>query len=192
MNKSFMFFFQSIVFLDSEGTPTQELAAIEVDLNSKAIVDVFHDFAYTAEEDDFARSHIHGLNFDYIKKHESLLCCEIALIHEFKKWMMDKPNTTIYCNGAAKERRILNNKIVDFKLLPWVERTFCMSHRIANRFKELSIPVLGQHCNPLAHACFVSSMSHRNPLIAEAKARHGYHCALYDVIELYFELILPH
>ena len=53
--------------MDTEGSPIQELAAIEVNRRTYAIMDVFHGFALTDEPDAFARDHIHGLNKDYIK-----------------------------------------------------------------------------------------------------------------------------
>ena len=178
------------MFLDTEGTTIQELAAVEINLETKMIMDVFHVYAYTAEEDNFARKHIHGLNLEYIKNHESIHCCESALILEFKRWLQQKENIMIFCNDAEKERKVLGLEMYDFKLLPWAERTHCVSHQIAIRFKKLSIPVLGQSCSNLAHSCFVSAPACRNVLIEEAKHCHGYHCALYDVLEMYYELVM--
>ena len=47
-----------------EGSPIQELAALEVNRNTNAIMDVFLGHAYTDEPDNFSRRHIHGLNKD--------------------------------------------------------------------------------------------------------------------------------
>ena len=44
----------------------QELAAIEMDVESKRMTDVFHAFANYEEEDDyFSRLHVHGLSTSY-------------------------------------------------------------------------------------------------------------------------------
>ena len=109
----------------------------------------------------------------------------------FKIWIATKPNAIIFCNGAEKERQALNLAIKEFKLLPWAERRYCASHQIAIRYKELTIPVCGQRCVKSAHSSFQTALSSPNASSSIAKARHGYHCALYDVMELYFECIMP-
>ena len=45
-----------------EGSPIQELAALEIDRNTNEIVDVFHAYAYTEDEDKLTRKYIHGLD----------------------------------------------------------------------------------------------------------------------------------
>ena len=50
-----------------EGSPAQEVAALEINRWTNEIVDVFHAFAFTEEDDSFARKHIHGLNKSYLK-----------------------------------------------------------------------------------------------------------------------------
>lgn len=171
-----------------EGTPTQELAAIEVNRSTNEIVDVFHGLAFTEVDDSFAQKHIHGLNKAYLKKHG--FPSESSLVAVFKIWMHYKPNAPIYCNGPEKERQTLGLPIGDFKLLPWAERRHCASHQIAIRYKELSIPVLGRNCSSAAHSDFQNAPSSPNAFSSIAKARHGHHCALYDVVELYFESIM--
>ena len=175
--------------MDTEGTPIQEVAAIEVNCSTHAIVDAFHGYAYTDEADTFARKHIHGLNKTYLK--DFGFPSETDLLHMFKIWIATKPNAIIFCNGAEKERQALNLAIKEFKLLPWAERRYCASHQIAIRYKELTIPVCGQRCVKSAHSSFQTALSSSNASSSIAKARHGYHCALYDVMELYFECIMP-
>ena len=59
------------MFIDSEGIPIQDLAAIEIDVESKRIDDVFHAFANCEEKDDsFSRLHVHGLCTSYLKRHD--------------------------------------------------------------------------------------------------------------------------
>ena len=174
--------------LDTEGTPTQELAAIEVNRVTHAIVDVFHGYAYTEPEDKFAQQHIHGLNTAYLK--EFGFSSEASLMKTFKMWIANKPHSIIFSNGADRERHELALDIREFKLLPWAQRKDCASHQLAIRYKELSIPILGQRCVQRAHSCFQSPLSALNASAAIAKSRHGYHCALYDVMELYFESIM--
>lgn len=176
------------MFLDIEGSPAQELAAIEVNCDTYEIMDVYHGFAFTEEEDSFARQHIHGLNRSYLK--EKGLPNEACLISMFKAWLNRKPCVNIYCNDNQKESKVLNLKTHNYQLLPWAERCDTPSHRIAIRFKELCIPILGQKCVASAHCDFISACYSRNTKASAAKTRHGYHCALYDVLELYYEILM--
>jgi hypothetical protein len=192
LNKESILFFQSFLLLDAEGTPLQELAAIEVDRKSNAIIDVFHDFADTASDDDdddnYARRHVHGLNREHLKK--AGFPSEGCLISEFKLWLAPKGNIQIFANGVDRERKLLGLKILELKLSPWSERRHDTSHIMARRYKELSIPILKESCSQHAHSSFVSAIISSNYETNIAKARHGYHCALYDVLELYFESLM--
>lgn len=185
-----IFIFQSFIFLDTEGTPIQELAALEVDTNY-VIRDVFHAFANTDEDDSFARDHIHGLNKTMLE--EKGYPNEALLIEAFNSWLHRKgiPEVNIFANNCNKERKVLKLKnVYNFELLPWAERRYVCSHEIALRFKELCIPVNGHKCGASAHNSFRSARSSSpNPLSTIAKARHGHHCALYDALELYYESI---
>ena len=171
-----------------EGTPIQELAAIEINRSTHAFVDVFHGFAYTEESDSFARRHVHGLNVDYLKEHG--FPDEKSLLDVFKLWIAQKPYVAIYANDSRKESEALNMRIFDFKLAPWNDRKTYASHQLAIRYKELCIPILTHHCTPRAHSCFVRPPPSSNLSSLAVKSRHGHHCALYDVLELYFEGIM--
>ena len=171
-----------------EGTPVQEVAAIEVNRITNAIVDVFLGYAYTDEDDKFARSHIHGLNKAYLKNYgfpsvESLLTM-------FKTWLSRKHYFALFANDSRKESQALGLKFNDFKLVPWAERSHRASHQLALRYKELSIPILHTFCPPFAHSSFASAPSSPNAFSSIAKHRHGHHCALYDCLELYYESLL--
>ena len=174
--------------MDTEGTPVQELAAIKVNRNTHEIANVFLGYAYTDEDDEFARQHVHGLNRSYTKEYG--YPSHIGLIQGFKDWLAYIPNALIFCNGAEREKRTLDLDIREFKLLPWAERKDCASHKVALAYKELTIPIRGRRCDQKAHSCFRSAPSSPNASASIAKARHGYHCALYDVMELYFESII--
>lgn len=175
-----------------EGEPVQELAAIEVDIKTHAIKDCFHWFAFTDENDCFSRRHIHGLNKQFLK--EFGFPSENVLLKSFHKWLDSKPNFFIFCNNSSKEKQLLDkkyaSKVRDLHLLPWAQRKDCASHQIALRFKELSIPIDGYCCYDFVHSCFQCAPLSSNPDTAIAKARHGYHCALYDVVELYYESLM--
>ena len=171
-----------------EGSPVQELAAIEVKEDTLEIVDVFHGYAYTQEHDDFARQHIHGLNTDFLRVFG--YSSESILLNVFRLWLASKPNRILYCNDASKERNLLQLPIFNFNLLPWAERMYSPSHKIANCYKKYMIPVLSKYCSQTAHSSFVCAPYCPNPLARMAKCEHGFHCALYDVMELYFERLL--
>ena len=171
-----------------EGTPIQEVAALEVNRNTNAIVDVFLGYAYTDFPDDFARKHVHGLDKDYLKQFG--YPSEDALLAVLKLWLHNKPYVGIFANDSRKESQALGVTIFDFKLAPWADRRKHASHQLALRYKELSIPVLERFCPLSAHSCFVTAPRSPNASSSIAKARHGYHCALYDCVELYFESLM--
>lgn len=174
--------------MDTEGIPTQELAALLINRMTHTIEDVFHAYAYTEEDDYFSRKHIHGLNKDFLKAKG--FPNEDSLLSTFKTWLHEKDNPRIYANGGQKESKALDMEVNDFCLLPWAERRHAASHKVALRFKELAIPILNRHCHSYAHNQYACAPSSPNPLSFIAKARHGYHCALYDVLELYYECIM--
>lgn len=168
-----------------EGTPVQEIAAIEVDICTRDIVDIFHAYSVTEEADTFAREHIHGLNKIWFGN--NTFPSEYSLLTTFKIWNACKANKTLYANGASKEAKALDLNVKEFSLLPWIERKDRLSHKSAIACKNFATPILGRFCSPLAHSSFISAVTSKNALITAAKHQHGYHCALYDVLELYFE-----
>lgn len=171
----------------------QELAAIEIDKKTNDIVDVFHAYAYTEEDDKFSRNHIHGLDKNFLRQ-EGFASSSI-LLSGFELWLDAKSHKTyILCNDASKEKQQLSAcysaVTTDFNLMPWALRKDCASHQVAIRFKELSIPILGTRCHSLAHASFICAPATSNSDAALAKTKHGYHCALYDAYELYLECLM--
>ena len=57
-----------MLFVDIEGTPMQELAAIVCN-DAHNIIDVFHAFVfYPFEVDLWSRLHVHGLNPEYLRR----------------------------------------------------------------------------------------------------------------------------
>ena len=178
------FLFQSIIFLDMEGTPIQEISALEVDIKTKAIVDVFHYYGDYNKRDKFARQHVHGLNKFFLKCHSS--GNEAKLIESFLLWLKPKNVRTIYANNPVKEAAVLKLPIVNFPLPIWVERQHKRYHRVAIFMKNTNYPICQiVSCSKSAHSSFINSVQHRNPEITLAKEKHGYHCSLYDVMELY-------
>ena len=151
-------------------------------------MDVFHAYARTEEQDTFARQHIHGLNKDYLNTYG--YDSEAELIEAFKSWLSSKPYITLFANGASREAKMLGLPVCEFNLAPWAERDYVASHKIALCYKDHSLPVCDRRCKPHAHSSFVSAIQSSNPFSSLAKARHGFHCALYDCVELYFQSIM--
>ena len=174
--------------MDCEGSPVQEIAAIEVNRTTNAIVDVFLRHAYTERPDTFARNHIHGLNITFLKRYG--LSSEDELIETFKMWLYSKPYVGVFANDSRKESELLDMKVSNYQLAPWAERKDRASHQMALSFKEHSIPIINRRCSHEAHSSFIEAPSSPNYSSAMAKARHGYHCALYDCVELYFDSLL--
>ena len=60
----------SIIFIDLEGTPIQEASALEMDFETREIVDAFHKHARCNNDDDvWARKNVHGLNLTFLNKY---------------------------------------------------------------------------------------------------------------------------
>ena len=77
-----------------EGTPIQEVAALEVNCNTNAIIDVFLAYPHTEKLDDFARDHSHGLNKAHLKVHG--FPSKDSLLMTLKMWLMGKPYVGIF------------------------------------------------------------------------------------------------
>ena len=160
----------------------QELAVIQVCSRTYEIVDVFLEYGFPAQEDVFARNHVHGLSREYLKfrcvgGEEKLIAC-------FQLWLQTKGDSIkLFASAPFKESQALNVVICDAGLPGWLVRKDLPSHRLAISYKNKCIPILTVRC--VAHSSFVSSTTHKNPVIAKAKHVHGHHCALYDAYELY-------
>ena len=175
----------SIIFLDTEGLPIQEVSAIEVDIETRKIVDVYHQFARVDwTEDYYSRCYVHGLDTVFLANNG--FRCEDHLLKDLKKWLQRKSFRYIYCNDARREGMLLEPYFVeDLPLPPWVTRIREPYHVIANMHKKLNIPIRDTSCVEGAHKSF-QLLQRRDPSGTEkAKAEHGHHCALYDAYELY-------
>ena len=102
-----LFAFQSLILIDGEGTPLQELAALEVDKTTHEILNVFHGFARVAtDSDNYARKHVHGLCRHCL----NVRGCdtEAGLVAAFKSWLTLRPYGALYANGADREAILLD------------------------------------------------------------------------------------
>ena len=180
----------SIIFVDTEGTPIQELSALEVCLYDRQVVDVFHAHAYSTDGDDWSRKHIHGLNLSYLKKHG--YPSESELISAFKCWLHGKNYLTVFSNAPHKEQEALSLNICDIGLPPWIERHDQPYHVIVKSFKDMNLSLLDKTCPREAHSAYIGVDKNHQPnsLTQKAKELHGYHCSLYDCWEMYLCFIL--
>ena len=167
-----------------EGSPTQELSAIEIDAKSKIINDIFHEYGDYSPSDYFARKHVHGLSEDFLTKHS--IGPESKLIQAFLTWVRPKRIKAIYANNPGKESTVLGIPIQNFSLHNWVDRQHQSYHQMSLKLKSNGYPIFQQFvCPKAAHNMYVCPPVHKNPEIAYVKQKHGYHCSLYDVMELY-------
>ena len=119
-----------IVIIDCEGEPVQELSAIYCDTETAVIKDVFHHHVYyphSRDFDNYARRHIHGLNF--VKLRQKDLLNEKEVLALFSLWLKTHPFDVIYAHAPAKEQTLLNVNIKDACLKPWCERVNMPSHQ---------------------------------------------------------------
>lgn len=173
-----------------EGAPVQEMAAVEINIHTREIIDVFHAYADTDQQDNFSRKHVHGLNKPWFIHQRNTFPSEGCLLATFRLWFARKPFKDLYANAPTKESQSLGIKIKNFNLLPWAERINRPPHKSAIFSKSVAMPILGHSCPPIAHSSFINAVKHKNSLAYKAKMEHGYHCALYDVLELYNEWLM--
>ena len=177
--------------MDCEGEPVQELSAIAMDNETHRIVSVYHKHADCDPSLDFwARQNIHGLNVKYLSQ------CgfpnETVLIADFEKWLQSLNIKCMFANNPAKERHMLPKyEVFDILLPPWEKRIDMSYHEVANRFKELNLPVSSAQCSTYIHNQYCRSRFFTtNSQVL--KSLHGYHCSLFDCYEMYlFYLLQP-
>ena len=180
----------TVIFVDTEGTPIQELSAIEIRLQDRQVIDVFHGHAYTSQNDDWARKRIHGLSLSFLK--ERGYSSEAELVSVFKSWLAPKNYLNVFSNDPRKEQKTLSLNICDIGLPGWVERHSQPYHIVAQCFKDINLSILGKSCPSEAHSAFEGFDKSQigSSLAMLAKERHGHHCSLYDCWEMYLCFIL--
>ena len=185
-----------IIFIDCEGEPIQELSALCAYGDTLEILSVFHQHAKyptqdeEEDEDWFSRDHIHGLNLDFLQQHG--VSSSRQLTTNFCRWIDGLPlfcNFIYFANDPMKERREFPYlKIFDIGLPPWAYRDHLQCHRMAISAKNKCATVLHHFCPPIAHSSFQQPQCSPLPTFSDtkhAKLKFGYHCSLYDVLELY-------
>ena len=173
----------SIIFIDSEGSPIQELSALEMDFETREIVDVFHGHAHTTESDSFARKHIHGLNTKFLLRegYEN----SAGLIAAFRDWLREKNHFMCYGNDPTKEKEELKLYVVDIGLDQWIYRIHKPYHQVAFHFKRHNIPILSKRCCAEAHSSYKKAHVRPSNRSDAAKEQYGHHCSLYDCYSMY-------
>ncbi len=177
----------SIIFIDMEGTSTQELSAIQMNALTRQIVDVYHAHAATPYPDTWARLHVHGLNPRFLQDHG--FPSEQALIIDFKRWLRGKDVLAMYANNPGKEADTLNLPIKDMDIPRWTNRVYQPYHQMSLTCKREFIPILDKRCSADAHSCFRKYPMRKLNETEIAKRDFGVHCALYDAYELYLAYI---
>ena len=174
-----------IIFIDSEGNPTQEFSAIYVNESTFVIEDVFHHhvcYPFSSDYDTFSRHHVHGLNRDYLCQQG--LANEKELVTLFHAWLKTHPYSSIYAHGPQREEKLLSMSITDVSLKKWQERVTCLSHQLAVEMKKNHSPICNVTCN--VHDKFLGWLPKnvKSPSLTDrAKMHFSHHCSLYDCIE---------
>ena len=182
-----------VIFLDSEGEPTQELSAIAMSVANHHILDIYHAYAQRNYPDDYARRHVHGLNSAFLKSNG--FANEAALVENFKKWLRGRDIICMYANNPDKERKFLDiQSICDMNYPCWIDRVPLLSHKTALQFKRLTVPVTAINCfvscPRAAHKDFAFYPTPRQSPTELVKKDFGYHCALYDTYALYLHFLI--
>ena len=177
----------TIVFVDIEGEPAQELSAICMSANTRKIFSVYHGYAYS-NTDDWSRRHVHGLNPTFLK--ENGFSDETTLVADFKRWIRGKDVLVIFANNPMREIEVLKLPVKDIGLPQWTERVEFISHQTALAYKRKRVPVFNTVCKAGAHSKYQSFPVYRNSVPELIKKDFGHHCSLYDVFSLYLHYVL--
>ena len=184
---------QMRIYVDTEGVPVQELAAICVNWDSFQIYSVYLDYAMCALPETqscaFTRRHIHGLNLSFLcDRHSS----SSDLISNFYHWVDLLPNDFDYlffANDPTMEKKLFPHlQFFDVRLPPWVDRIHLRSHKLAQDAKKNSVSFLNKHCSASAvHSAYkpLHCSTHTVSPSQRAMLKSGHHCALYDAFECY-------
>ena len=105
-----------------DGSPVQELSAIRMNAHTKQIVDVYHAHAFSHQNDLWARLHIHGLEFNFLKTHG--FRDKETVIQDFRRCLVHKDIVSLYANDPSKESNVLNMVMIDIGLPPWTDRVY--------------------------------------------------------------------
>ena len=74
-----------VIFVDTEGNPVQELAAICIN-DTSDIIDTYLQYCRCSFSDDlYARKHVHGLNPVFLERKG--FHCTSDLLHDFMFWI---------------------------------------------------------------------------------------------------------
>ena len=173
--------------MDTEGTPTQELAALLVD-DQWRIVDTYHAFAACKTTDDtFSRRHLHGLEIHIL--YSIGFPNEEALLFDFLRWAASKKVDTFFVNDPTKERKLFPQlHVEDVRLPMWVARVGLPSYLFALEAKRNQLPIKGAVCGAMIHGAFETFVYPNPHAPSDAdilKSIHGFHCALYDSFMIY-------
>ena len=171
-----------VVYLDCEGDSLRELSALYVS-DEFVILDIFHGVANEIYpyKDWYCRRYIHGIP----RKVRTACAHPDIVIEKFKRWLARRPYTVIYANDCRLEQKLLQLPMVDLRLLPWEERAFHPSHRLAVLAKHLDWGICGKHCH--YHTNYRRWLPKRSPptMGDVARSMFSHHCALYDALELF-------
>ena len=170
-----------------EGAAVEEMAAIQIDAGTMQIVDVFHAFAKSTREDDWARKYCHGLNKKFLMDNAEYENSE-ELVKGFRKWLRGKNVLEYFANDPRTENLWLPGiEVADLHLPRWAKRDYMAPHVMALKFKQQWAAVGNRKCCAEAHSSFWKVPSYRqNDAKEKALKRWGVHCALYDCLEAYF------
>lgn len=177
---------QLVLFVDSEGEPVQELAAICVDIMNHRIKDVYLKWAKIPaafiDVDWFSRRHIHGLNRVFLRQHgfEN----EEALVADFQTWRQQFTINEIFAHAPAKEEILLSCSITDVKLPPWADRYKSHHHRLALSMKTLNLPVKDTICKRFETHDEYEGWKEIRTKGDLARQEYSHHCALYDCLSI--------
>ena len=177
-----------LLFIDSEGTPVQELAAILVDTITMSIKDTFLQWAFPEVDTDwYARKHVHGLSRSFLRHHG--LENEKKLLESFHAWRNQYTINEIFAHAPVKEEILLNLKITDACLLPWAERDTTPAHRIALRMKNDACALNGIVCEMWRVHNEYKGWPRLCGKGDYARSSFGPHCAWFDSIEVMLTIL---
>ena len=169
-----------IIFIDFEGNPILEAAAIAVDAQLN-ILGVFHGFAAAHQPGSkFPIYAVHGLCPRFLRGNGHRRRPE-ELLQQLETWLRRWPTARLVANDPGMEASILGRRVDDAGLPPWVKRPELQCHEMARCAKLLKLRINGVTCTGLEkdHQHYVGWPFQKTKTDI-VKAQAGHHCALYD------------
>jgi hypothetical protein len=206
---------ETLIFMDVEGPRLDSIHELAIVVTQKGyIIDSLLLYSIppqsTRTKLQFSAKFCHCINFRNIKHSVpsdqlKLLTCNFLTRYTAAPIISNDERITVSSSTGLPSTTDISRLLVAYKipnpyialpLSPWITRNDTVSHKLAQAAKSVSFPI-PSHIFKTPSICHTSTIHSENytfiPTTNPSKlARHasGFHCALYDCLEIYIALFL--